>query len=34
MLVAQDEWRKAAGELGTHDRPIIDFLREQEERKA
>ena len=30
MPVAQDEWRKAAKELGAHVRPIIDFLREQE----
>ena len=34
MPVAQDEWRKAAGELGERVRPIIEFLRAQEERKA
>jgi hypothetical protein len=34
MPVAQDEWRKAAGELGEHVRPILEFLRAQEERKA
>jgi hypothetical protein len=31
--VAQDEWRKAAHELGEHVRPIIEFLGVQEQRK-
>ena len=34
MPVARDEWRKAAETLGTHVRPILDFLRAQEEPKA
>jgi hypothetical protein len=34
MPVAQDEWRKAANELGAHVRPIIEFLRQQEEGKV
>ena len=34
MPVPQDEWRTAADELGDHVRPIIQFLREQEERKG
>jgi hypothetical protein len=34
MPVAQDEWRAAADELGPHVRPIIDFLRAQDEGKA
>ncbi len=34
MPVAQDEWRAAADELGTRVRPIIEFLRAQEEGKA
>ena len=33
MPVAEDEWRKAAEELGAHVRPIIDFLRAQDEGK-
>jgi hypothetical protein len=33
MPVAQGEWRKAADELGGHVRPIVEFLRAQEERK-
>jgi len=33
MPVAQDEWRKAADGLSEHIRPIIDFLRAQEEGK-
>jgi hypothetical protein len=33
MPVAQDEWRAAAEGLGAHVRPIIEFLRLQEERK-
>ena len=32
MPVAQEEWRKAAEQLGQHVRPILDFLRAQEER--
>jgi hypothetical protein len=31
MPVDRDEWRKAAEELGHHVRPVIDFLRPQEE---
>jgi hypothetical protein len=31
--VAQDEWRRAADELGAHVRPIIEFLSAQEEGK-
>ena len=34
MPVAQDEWREAADDLGAHVRPIIDFLRAQDERKG
>jgi hypothetical protein len=34
MPVAQDEWRAAADALGAHVRPIIDFLRAQEEGKG
>jgi hypothetical protein len=34
MPVAQDEWRAAAEALGAHVRPIIDFLRQQEEGKV
>jgi hypothetical protein len=34
MPVAQDEWRKAAEKLGTHVRPIIEFLRAQDEGKG
>ena len=34
MPVAQDEWRATADTLGGHVRPIIEFLREHEERKA
>ena len=34
MPVAQDEWRAAAEALGAHVRPIIDFLRAQEEGKG
>jgi hypothetical protein len=34
MPVAQEEWRKAADELGGHVRPIIEFLRAQEEGKG
>ncbi len=34
MPVAQDEWREAADQLGHHVRPILEFLRGQEERKA
>ena len=34
MPIAQDEWRVAADQLGEHVRPIIEFLREQEEQKA
>ncbi len=30
---SQDEWRAAADVLGTHVRPILDFLRAQEERQ-
>jgi hypothetical protein len=33
MPVAQDEWRAAAKDHGAHVRPIIEFLRAQEERK-
>jgi hypothetical protein len=33
MPVNQDEWRKAADQLGAQVRPIIEFLREQEEGK-
>ena len=33
MPVAQDEWRAAAEELAAHVRPVIDFLRAQEEQK-
>jgi TIR domain len=33
MPVDKDEWRKAAEELGMHVRPILEFLRAQEERK-
>jgi hypothetical protein len=33
MPVDKDEWRQAAEELGAHVRPIIDFLRAQEEGK-
>ena len=33
MPVAQDEWRAAADELGAHVRPILEFLRAQEEGK-
>jgi hypothetical protein len=31
LPVAHDEWRKTAQELGEHVRPIIEFLREQDE---
>ena len=31
LPVAQDEWRAAAEQLGTNVRPLIDFLRAQEE---
>ena len=31
MQVAQDEWQAAAEQLGAHVRPILDFLRTQEE---
>jgi hypothetical protein len=34
MPVDKDEWRRAADELGPHVRPIIEFLRAQEERKS
>ncbi len=34
MPVAQDEWRAAAEQLGEHVRPIIEFLRTQEEGKG
>ena len=34
MPLAQDEWRAAADELGAHVRPIIEFLRAQEEGKG
>jgi hypothetical protein len=34
MPVEQGEWRKAAEELGAHVRPIIDFLRAQDEGKG
>jgi TIR domain len=34
MPVDKDEWRKAAEELGAHVRPIIEFLREQDNPKA
>jgi hypothetical protein len=34
MPVDKGEWRKAAEELGAHVRPIIEFLREQEEWKG
>jgi hypothetical protein len=33
MPVSQDGWRAAAEELGEHVRPILDFLRAQEQRK-
>jgi hypothetical protein len=33
MPVAQDEWRAAAERLGEHVRPVIEFLRAQEEPK-
>ena len=33
MPLTQDEWRAAADELGAHVRPILDFLRAQEEGK-
>jgi hypothetical protein len=34
MPVDKDEWRAAAKGLGEHVRPILDFLRAQEEPKA
>ena len=34
MPVDEAEWRKAAEELGGHIRPILDFLRAQEEGKG
>ena len=34
LPVDKDEWRRAAESLGAHVRPIIDFLRAQEERKG
>ena len=34
MPVAQDEWRAAAEALGAHVRPILEFLRAQEEGKG
>jgi hypothetical protein len=34
MPVAQNEWRAAAEELGAYVRPIIDFLRAQDEGKG
>jgi hypothetical protein len=34
MPVDRNEWRKAAEELGSHVRPIVDFLRAQEERNT
>jgi hypothetical protein len=34
MPVDKDEWRRAAGALGGHVRPIIEFLRAQEEGKG
>jgi hypothetical protein len=33
MPVDNDEWRKAAEQLGEHVRSIIEFLRAQEEGK-
>jgi hypothetical protein len=33
MPVDKDEWRAAADQLGGRVRPILDFLREQEEGK-
>jgi hypothetical protein len=34
LPVAQDEWRAAAEALGAQVRPIIEFLRAQEEEKG
>ncbi len=34
MPVALVEWRKAADALGAHVRPILDFLRAQQEGKG
>ena len=34
MPVDKDEWRRAADALGAHVRPIIEFLRDQEEGKG
>ena len=34
MPVDKDEWRTTADALGAHVRPILEFLRAQEERKG
>ena len=34
LPVDRDEWRRAADGLGAHVRPIIDFLRGQEEGRS